>query len=59
MKKDQVLSGLCEISSQVGDHFKNQLPADCFCNEDSHFQFDEKILNFIREAVQEKITKET
>ena len=41
--------------------FKYTIPADCFCNEfprskiKNHFCFDEKIIEFIEEAVEEKL----
>jgi hypothetical protein len=62
MKKQEVIEKLCELCDHVADKkFGWELSADCFCGKkkiaDEHFKFDEEILNFISEAVEEKILR--
>lgn len=61
--KAYVISYLCNITSEVGKRvFHNELTQDCFCREshipDSEFRMDREILDFISDAVNEKIAKE-
>jgi len=60
MTKQQVLERFCALSSKVmEDHFKCAIPADCFCDINGHtfIEFDEKIIQFIEDAVQEKLNQ--
>jgi hypothetical protein len=66
MKATKIIERLCCLASKVGDQaFNAQEAHDCFCphftDEDSchlpggGFQFSEKVLAFIEEAVNEKL----
>ena len=63
MDKSEVIQHFCELASTVGEvKFRHKIPHDCFC-KDSHcsfgsFQFDEEVLQFIKDAVNEKMNKE-
>jgi len=63
MEKKEVIEKLCDLSSKVGaEIFKELEPHDCFCgmnklSDDWHYQFSEKVFNFIKEAVEEKIAR--
>jgi len=60
MNKDQVIERFCILSTKVmSQQFKSQIPADCFCSlTPFHFQvFDERIIEFIESAVEEKLNK--
>jgi hypothetical protein len=63
MKRDEVLSRLCSLTSDVAFLFHWQHPADCFCgtHDPSYdpFCFSDKILQFIEDAVKEKVAKLT
>ena len=62
MRKDEVIEDFCRLSSKVSDHLGNQFAADCICkcvHNESYFQFEEQVMDFIREAVEEKISKES
>lgn len=60
MTKNEVIAKLCELCTKVGnEHFKHEISYDCFCDENmTSFQFDEKIIEFIETAVEEKINEE-
>lgn len=66
MKQRDVIIHFCEIAKLAGNNpqFRGQLAHDCICgmNEASakypeHFVFDQKVMDFIRTAVQEKLDK--
>jgi hypothetical protein len=61
-RKAEVISEYCKISETVGHHFKNQWAYDCFCpaniKQSSSYQYDDMVLDFIRDAVSEKIKRE-
>lgn len=62
MTREQVLSRLCFICALVYNHKKDFSKSfDCFCNEGmlkgSSWEY-ESIIEFIKEAVKEKIEKE-
>ena len=61
MTKTEVITRLCDLSSQVGDKvFKNKEAHDCFCdlNPMAGFQFSEQVILFIEKAVKEAIEVE-
>ncbi len=64
MEKHEVISAFCELSSEVmREKFSCDLPADCFCDDHykprfENFQFSELIIDFIKEAVAEKLESE-
>ena len=58
MKRDDVIERLCELCAYVGSiEFKEQKAHDCFCDGqyDNYFQFDECVLEYIENAVEEKL----
>jgi hypothetical protein len=62
MTKDKVISELCELASYVGeDVFKNQIAHDCFCSARNNisFHFSPEIISYIRDAIHEKVTRES
>ncbi len=62
MKKEEVIERFCKLSTEVNVNiFDFDIPSDCFCLKNfnpKYFQFDEKILNFIEDAVKTKIDNE-
>lgn len=63
LDKSEVLQRFCEIASYVGmAKFKHKIPHDCFCRDSNsdqeNFQFDEEVLEFIADAVNEKLKGE-
>lgn len=61
--KEEVILQLCDLASRVGEvKFRHTVPHDCFCDEgspdDNYFQFDEKVLAYIVEAVNERLREE-
>lgn len=62
MKKNEVIKELCRICTGIADQRNDHsLPHDCFCGDydnDDTFQFSQWYLNFIDEAVNEKIERE-
>lgn len=66
LTKQQVIERLCKLSTKVGEEvFCNQKAHDCFCGENKTsevfsggFQFEEEVIEFIEEAVREKMDKE-
>lgn len=62
LSKQEVIKRLCRITEKVcKEKFEYEIPADCFCGSNSlsgaasRYRFDEQILKFIEDAVQEKI----
>ena len=57
MEKKKVIERFCALASKVGEEqFHSTLPTDCFCGEEiAGFQFSEKVLDFIEEAVEAKL----
>lgn len=63
MTKDQVIQRFCELSSTVGSKaFDNRRSHDCFCTKNNlphmQFCFEEEIIQFIEEAVVEKLARD-
>jgi hypothetical protein len=63
MKKQQVVACFCELASSVGNKvFKNKCAHDCFCGlnplGNSGYSFDEDIIKYIEDAVNEKIARD-
>lgn len=63
MDKSEVIEALCVLADKVGEHkFKHTVASDCFCQKvgppDELFRFDEEVLQFIKDAVDEKLNKE-
>lgn len=63
MDKSDVIQHFCELASTVGEvKFEHKIPHDCFCKDSCYsfgdFQFDEEVLKFIKDAVDEKLNKE-
>jgi hypothetical protein len=59
----------CSIGGKVGAYFKHEYAHDCFCSlgtdskmsreaQEARFQYDNKILEFINDAIDEKIARE-
>jgi hypothetical protein len=66
MTKLEVITGLCRLSTIVGVHLKSEYAHDCFCQHSvqnielqnpPYYQFDEKIIDFIQDAIKEKICR--
>jgi hypothetical protein len=61
-RKAEVISEYCKLSEEVGRYFHSEYAYDCFCmaniRQSSSYQYDERILFFIRAAVAEKIERE-
>ncbi|APC44465.1 hypothetical protein [Pseudoalteromonas phage PH357] len=59
--KQEAIEQLCELCSTVGAiSFRHKMPHDCFCGENKDnfrdsFQFDQSIIDYIKEAVDEKL----
>ena len=62
MKKEEVIFDLCCLCMETGKHFDSLFAHDCFCgmapDHGAPFQFDPRILKYIRQAVYEKIARE-
>jgi len=61
MERNEVIEKLCEICSRVNEkHFEWDYKSDCFCveNKCSPGEFDEQIIEFISDAVDEKIKRD-
>lgn len=57
MEKQEVIERLCDLCADVGEHFEYYYAADCFCDDDDKdFRFEEEVLEFIENAVKEKIS---
>jgi ribosomal protein L7/L12 len=65
MKKQEVLETLCELATKVmTEKFGCSVSADCFCGKNMHindatFSFSNEVMNFIIEAVNEKLNAPT
>jgi hypothetical protein len=60
MHKDDVIEQFCELATLVGDNvYHNKYAHDCFCPSliKPNFQFDSQIIQFIKDAVKEKIAR--
>lgn len=60
LDKSEVIQRFCKLASKVGEvKFKHKIPHDCFCKEkcynQNYFQFDEEVLEFIEDAVNDKL----
>lgn len=63
LTREQTIEQLCELASTVGAiKFNHNIPHDCFCTlaegNFSSFQFDQAIIDYIKEAVDEKLYNE-
>jgi hypothetical protein len=63
MNKADVTGWFCGLASKVGSEvFNDQEPHDCFCGDnpvsDANFRMDKRVLDFIGQAVNEKIIKQ-
>lgn len=59
--KQETIEELCGVATKVNDKvFDYSLATDCFCTkeESSDYRFEERVLEFIKEAVNEKIDRE-
>lgn len=58
-EKSDVISSLCSLVSEIARAHHHEFLADCFCEHSSmspeNFRFDERILDYIRNAVRSKI----
>ena len=63
----QIIKELCEQANKVGQYFNHQYAHDCFCivphgmtsvEYNKHFQFEDKILDFIKVAIHEKMERD-
>ena len=62
MNKQQVIKRFCKLASEVASiKFHNGFASDCFCGLNKlkigDFRFEEKVFQFIEEAVKEKLNK--
>lgn len=61
LTKEQTIEQLCELAFTVGAiKFNHNIPHDCFCTLGEgkfceSFQFDQAIIDYIKEAVEEKL----
>ncbi len=57
--KEETIERLCKIVTKVGEHFEHTYAHDCFCHEADpnwdDFRCDDEVLDFIEEAVNEKL----
>ena len=63
MTRDDVLRELCALASKVGaELFNDDYSHDCFCAEriadDTDFRFERSVMDFIKQAVEEKMVRE-
>lgn len=59
MKRDEVIAKLCQIVSAVYDAKADYSKAsDCFCKDSPFFQHEGETIEFVRQAVAEKLAKE-
>ena len=72
MEAKEVIARLCELQARVGDHVGWEYAADCFCGKyglwgiggydgtkANGYRNDGKALEFIEQAVKEKIERES
>jgi hypothetical protein len=60
-RKKEVLERLCELTAEVMRRkFNYEKAADCFCGKTPQhdFRFDREVLEFIAEAIREKLERE-
>lgn len=62
MTKQEVLERLCALVTTVGElEFDSTLSHDCFCGridvDDRYFRVEEEVIDFIVDAVREKLFK--
>ena len=61
-KKREVISKLCKLSTHIMEkEFGCKHSADCFCGDSITsftFEFSPEILNFIEEAIEEKLQRD-
>lgn len=57
MRKKEAVERLCSLVTKVGEHFNHKHAHDCICgaNKMSDLVLDSEILNFIEDAVEEKL----
>ena len=58
MNISKIRKELCKLTTKVGNKvFNCEIPFDCWCGllSDENFQFDEKIIEFIKDAVDKAI----
>jgi len=61
MTRQEVIERFCQLSDEVNKSvFHYDVPSDCFCGHSEfprsfHYEYSEKILNFIEEAVNKSI----
>ena len=62
MRKTEVTSAFCNLATHVArNKYQHQYAADCFCGDKktrTHFEFDEIIFEYIRQAVYEKLARD-
>ena len=61
LTKPEIIKKLCDLCTHVNSKvFDYTLATDCFCDkpEDENYRFNQEVLEFIRQAVSEKISKE-
>jgi hypothetical protein len=65
MKKQQVIELFCKLAERVSERqFGSTEPTDCFCgknpmmSDDAHYQFSEKVMDFIEMAVSIRLDME-
>lgn len=62
MRRHHVISRLCELTTRVGtEKFKSTATHDCFCSSSTLGEtavVNTEILDFIAEAIQEKLDRE-
>lgn len=58
--KGDLLERLCRLTSSIMQRKHDyHLPADCFCKGGKHdFQFDDEILKYVEDAVNQRMEKE-
>lgn len=60
LTKQQIIEEFCTLATEVNDKvFGYSVASDCFCTKDesSDYRFEEEVLDFIKDAVKEKIEK--
>ncbi len=57
--KEETIERLCKLVTKIGEHFEHRYAHDCFCHEADpnwdDFRCDDEVLDFIEEAVNEKL----
>lgn len=61
-RKLEVIAMFCKLSEEVGHYFHSEFAYDCFCpaniRDSFSYQYEDKIIDFIRSAVAEKIERD-